>query len=279
MKQEPYRPLIRVIRAAFAAGMVGFFALPACADSMYLAYAPESLEANSLGATPLSHCEVQIPFQDISSAPGFSEPFSAPASVKMTLGGGTSGDIEMACGALKSAVNFWSRHIDPVKLAGSTVSIRFIDDMPAPALAFYSVIEKTILARRDMTGSMAGKKIFGLDATPTLTASILVHEMSHALTEHFYTDLDGVGVEDEYAAFVAQIESMGEGDRERVVEMSRMVIKTAPGSEQFDTLAYALHKQAFGLMAHRHFMSGQGGDEFLKKIFSKSFVAPRAMSN
>jgi hypothetical protein len=197
--------------------------------------------------------------------------------VQMVVEGGTQSDEAMACSALKKAMVFWLSRVSLDLLSGQSIKIKFVDELPSQGLAVYGVKEKMVFARADLVSSLQGQKIFGMPATPSLVESVLVHEMSHALTEHFYKELENVGVEDEYAAFVAQIESMDPQDKARVVEFSSKTIRSIPKESDFDSLSYALHRQTFGLMAHRHYTSEKGGDAFLEKIFDRSFVAPRAM--
>ncbi len=254
------------VRTAFSIGAIGMATsgIPAWGMSND---GSKSIEPTKTPSEPRI-CTADIPFNG-------SQVKHLP--IRMTVDGGTQLDESMACSALKRVMVFWLSRVSLDLLSGRSIKIKFVDKLPSQGLAVYGVNEKTIFARTDLLSSLQNQKIFGMPATPSLVESVLVHEMSHALTEHFYKELKDVGVEDEYAAFIAQIESMDHQDRARVVEFSSKLIRSVPKESDFDSLSYAFHRQTFGLMAHRHYTSENGGDAFLGKIFDRSFVAPRAM--
>lgn len=250
-------------------------ALVALCVSTFSALTPLSVRAGEFDNDPIASTEPAAGAAPTVDRTPACDPSTAAASdVTLSVTGGTAADAEMACRALSKAVRFW-RAFAPAGTppAPKTVHVRFMDRLPVPGLALYEVATRTVMARQDMRASMVAHRLFGLPMTEELATSILVHEISHSLTERLYSSLDGVGVEDEYAACVAQIHTLGGSEREQVQE--RVTRAPLPEERAFDTLSYELHRHAFGMMAYRHFQSEGGGALFLGRIFSRSFVAPR----
>lgn len=112
---------------------------------------------------------------------------------------------------------------------------------------------------------------FKLQYTPQLYESVLLHEMIHLLSKQLYLYSDYGHAQEEYIAYVAQIESLPEHERERVLRSCAAPECVFADEMNINDIVHFADPHAFGVMSWRHFTSNEGGRMMLDRIYSGAF--------
>ncbi len=114
-----------------------------------------------------------------------------------------------------------------------------------------------------------GRTFFKLPYNDMLYESVSMHEMMHVLNKSLYKYNDYGHAQDEYIAYAAQIYSLPQPIRAKVVAQY--------DNEQFtdelsiNDLVHFSNPHAFGVMSYLHFMGTKGGETMLRRIFNGDF--------
>lgn len=116
-----------------------------------------------------------------------------------------------------------------------------------------------------------GRTFFGLPHNKELYESVIFHELIHLLSKQFYEYENYGHAQEEYIAYAAQIDSMTEALRARVLKKCPKEECSFSDEANINDLVHHKSPHKFGVMSFEHFSSEEGGSKMLKRIYSGDF--------
>lgn len=180
----------------------------------------------------------------------------------------TAEDRKLICKAATTARSFFQSHGVDIR---QSLRIRSQDEQAAstlPHIGSYSTADKTVSLQsfEQASGKDGGNTLFGLPLDKILYESVVVHEIAHAIADQHFTCRPPPLVAQEYLAYVAQLSTMEQTTRERI--LIRNGRPAYEGIGEMSPTYYALDPSGFGIKAYRHFVALTDPGEFIRGLLS-----------
>jgi hypothetical protein len=109
---------------------------------------------------------------------------------------------------------------------------------------------------------------FGIPVNRSMYASLVTHEVAHAVAACNFAISEPTIHAEEYAAYVAMFVMMNPVLRARV--LAEYAEADFESELEMNEITYALDPMRFGVAAYRHYLEKANGDAFLRKVLSGS---------
>lgn len=194
--------------------------------------------------------------------------------VELEASTATPTDLRLACEAVSIGVEFLrSLGFD----SDVPVRLKVVDELPAQhgiaLLGQYDpkVSEIRILSLSQFLLACADHPPFGCPLTAEIYRSFVVHEVVHALTDLALAGRVIPRLQMEYLAYVAQLASLPDALRERVIAASG--VGGFEREDDINAFVYFAAPNRFGIMCYLHYLRPENGNAYLQKILGTKETA------
>lgn len=179
----------------------------------------------------------------------------------------TATDFHITCDAVRAGVEFLnSLGMD----TDVTLQLTVVDELPSPhgvgSLGQFDPErgEIRILSLARCLAACAANPPFGIPMNVEIHRSFIVHEVVHAITHAALAGRNLPRLRLEYLAYVAQITSLPEDLRARLIAAGG--VEGFQRDDQINQGVYFLDPNRFGIMCYLHYRRPENGNAYLRKI-------------
>lgn len=169
----------------------------------------------------------------------------------------------LVCEGVQRANNFFEDHglhfLDNIELQ---VHNGGIENRPNH-LGLYDAPQKRVHLL-SFSEAQKDRRVFDLPMTKSLYVSVIVHELAHALADQHFVPGATSTLAHEYIAYVAQISSISEEERSRI--LARYDLEGFSQLDDVSVTYYQLAPCAFGLKAFLHYRELENQKDFIREL-------------